>query len=159
MQRNVHSVAAIDSLLCMMNLLDLPIELLIQALDIAIVVHPIPAYLLVLNRFIYGIASPILYKHLYFSSLLAMARFPSVIWGSDAGWKPRTITVELAGGEVGKGAFRQLSRVLANISFKQNAMNTTRLELEDFRLCMHSTRGGDSDGGDDQNFLALDFVE
>jgi hypothetical protein len=145
----------------MMNLLDLPIELLIRALDIAIVVHPVPAYVLVLNKFIYGIASPILYKHLYFSSLLAMARFPSVIWGSDTVWKPRTINVKLAGGEVGKGAFRQLSRVLASIPFRQDAtgMNTTRLELEDFCLCMHTTSRGDRDGGDDQSLVVLDFVE
>jgi hypothetical protein len=141
-----------------MTLLDLPIELLIQVLDIATTIHPIPAHVLVLNKFIYGIASPILYKHLYFPSTFAMARFPSVIWGSDTVWKPKTITVELAGGEVGKGAFRQLSRLFASTPFRQDAMNSIRLELEDFRLCMHTTSGGDSDA-DDRSFLALDFVK
>ncbi|KAI0249784.1 hypothetical protein BJV78DRAFT_641968 [Lactifluus subvellereus] len=140
-----------------MTLLDLPIELLTRVLDIATAVHPIPAHVLVLNKFIYGIASPILYKDLYFPSMFAMMRFPSVIWGSDTVWKPRTITVELAGGEVGKGAFRQLLRLFASTPFRRDAMNSTRLELEDLRLCMHSTSGGDSDG-DDRSFLALDFV-
>jgi hypothetical protein len=144
-----------------MTLLDLPIELLIRVLDIATAVHPIPAHVLVLNKFIYGVASPILYKHLYFPSLLAMARFPSVIWGSGTVWKPQTITVELAGGEVGKGAFRLLSRLFASTPFRlgqADSVGPTRLELEDLRLCMHSTSGGDSDA-DDQSFLALDFVK
>ena len=140
-----------------MTLLDLPIELLIRVLDIAIAVHPIPAHVLLLNKCIYGIASPILYKHLYFPSLLAMVRFPSVTWGSDTVWKPQTITVELAGGEVGKGAFNHLSRLFASTPFRRSA-DSTRLELEDLRLCMHSTSGGDG-GADDRSFLALDFVK
>lgn len=142
----------------MMTLLDLPTELLTRVLGIAIAVHPIPAHVLVLNKFIYDTASPILYKHLYFPSMFSMMRFPSVIWGSDTMWKPRTITVELAGGEVGKGAFRQLLRLFASTPFRQDAMSSTRLELEDLRLCMHSTSGGDGDA-DDRSFLALDFVE
>jgi hypothetical protein len=141
-----------------MALLDFPIELLILVLDIAIAVHPIPAHVLVLNKCIYGIASPILYKHLYFPSLLAMARFPSVTWGSNTVWKPQTITVELAGGEVGKGAFNHLSRLFASTPFRRDSVGSTRLELEDLRLCMHSTSGGDSDA-DDRSFLALDFVK
>ena len=140
----------------MMYLLDLPPELLIRVLDIATAVHPIPAHILVLNKFIYSIAAPILYRHPYFPSISAIARFPTVIWGSKTVGKPRTITVNLAGAEVGRGAFRDLSRLLSKTRFPRDVTNLTRLELEDLRLCLHSTNDGDTD---DKSLRALDFVE
>ena len=136
-----------------MYLLDLPPELLIQVLDIATVIHPVPAHVLVLNKFIYGIASPILYRHLHFLSVSALARFPSVSWGSDTVWQPSTITVEPAGGEVGRGAFRDLGHLLSRTRFPKDS---TALELDDLRLCMHSTSDSDAD---DQSLLALEFVK
>jgi len=141
-----------------MNLLDLPPELLIRVLDIVTSIHPIPSHVLVLNKFLYRIASPILYKHLYFTSVSAMACFPSVIWGSETVGKPSTITVELAGGEVGRGAFRNLWRLLSEARFLRgvtNSTSTARLELEDLRLCMHSTSDSDAD---DQTLQALEYV-
>jgi hypothetical protein len=139
-----------------MFLLDLPPELLIRVLDVATAIHPIPAHVLVLNKLIYGIAAPILYRHPHFPSISAMARFPPVIWGSEAVGKPSTITVNLAGAEVGRGAFRDLRRLLSRTRFPRAVMNSNRLELEDLRLCMHSTNDGDTD---DQSLQALDLVK
>jgi hypothetical protein len=140
-----------------MYLLDLPPELLIRVLDVATTVHPIPAHVLVLNKIIYSIAAPILYRHPYFPSISAMARFPPVIWGSETVGKPNTITVNLAGAEVGRGAFRDLWRLLSRTRFPSpgDVTNSTRLELEELRLCLHSTNDGDAD---DQSFQALDLV-
>jgi hypothetical protein len=137
-----------------MYLLDLPPELLIRILVVAIAIHPIPAHVLVLNKFIYSIAAPILYRHPYFSSISAMARFPPVIYGLETVGKPSTITVDLAGADVGRGAFRGLWRLLSRTRFPTNL--TTRLELEDLRLCLHSTNDADAD---DQDLRALDVVE
>jgi hypothetical protein len=140
-----------------MYLLDLPPELLIRVLAIATAIHPIPAHVLVLSKFIYSIAAAILYRHPYFSSISALARFPPVIWGSDTVGKPSTITVDLAGADVGRGAFRGLWRLLSTTRFPRDVTNlTTRLELDDLRLCLHSTNDGDAD---DQSLQALDFVE
>jgi|SRR5712671_483948 len=136
-----------------MNLLDIPPELLIRVLDIATSIHPIPSHVLVLNKFVYRIASPILYKHLYFPSVSAMACFPTVIWGSEIIGKPSTITVKLAGGEVGRGAFRSLWRLFSKTRFQRDV---TKLELEDLRLCMHSTSDNDAD---DQTLQALEYVK
>lgn len=142
-----------------MYLLDLPPELLVRILDVATVIHPIPAHVLVLNKFIYSIAAPILYKHPYLPSILAIARFPTVIWGSETVGKPSSITVNLAGAEVGRGAFRDLLRLLSTTRFLRDvttATNFTRLELEDLQLCLHSTNDGDTD---DKSLRALEFVE
>ncbi|KAN0105651.1 hypothetical protein V8E52_010826 [Russula decolorans] len=139
-----------------MYLLDLPPELLIRVLDIATAVHPIPAHVLVLNRFIYGIAAPILYRNLYLPSISAIARFPAVIWGSKTVGKPSTITVNLAGAEVGRGVFRDLLRLLSTTRFPRDVTNLTRLELGDLRLCLHSTNDGDTD---DKSLRALEFVD
>jgi hypothetical protein len=140
-----------------MYLLDLPPELLIRILDVATAIHPIPAHVLVLNKFIYSIAAPILYRHPYFPSLSAIARFPAVIWGSETVGKPSTITVDLAGAEVGRGAFRDLLRLLSTTRFPRDVItNVTKLELEDLRLCLHSTNDGDTD---DKTLRALEFVE
>ncbi|KAH9027433.1 hypothetical protein EDB84DRAFT_1272662 [Lactarius hengduanensis] len=119
-------------------LLSLPTELLEQILGIAIAVHPIPAHVLVLNKFVFAIASRILYQHLDFSSTSAMARFPPMIWGSETLRKPSSIAVRLSGGEVGKGAFRQIRRLLESTRF-QGVTESDNLELEDLHLCMHST--------------------
>ncbi|KAH8993582.1 hypothetical protein EDB86DRAFT_3171483 [Lactarius hatsudake] len=135
-------------------LLSLPTELLEQILGIAIAVHPIPAHVLVLNKFIFAIASRILYQHLDFSSTSAMARFPPMIWGSETLRKPSSIAVRLSGGEVGKGAFRQIRRLFESTRF-QGATESDNLELEDLHLCMHSTSDGDAD---DQNLSALELV-
>ena len=140
----------------MYQLLDFPPELLIQILDVATAVHPIPAHVLVLNKFIYSIAAPILYRHPYFPSISAIARFPTVIWGSETVGKPSTITVNLAGAEVGRGAFRDLLRLLSTTRFSRDVTNLTKLELEDLRLCLHSTNDGDTD---DKSLRALEFVE
>lgn len=144
-----------------MYLLDLPPELLIQILNVATAVHPIPAHVLVLNKFIYGIAAPILYRHPYFTSISAIARFPTVIWGSETVGKPSTIAVHLAGAEVGRGAFRDLLRLLSTTRFfmrdhPTDNLTRARLELEDFRLCLHSTNDGETD---DKSLRALEFVE
>ena len=140
-----------------MYLLDLPPELLIRILVVALAIHPIPAHVLVLNKFIYSIAAPILYRHPYFSSISAMARFPPVTYGLETVGKPRTITVDLAGADVGRGAFRGLWGLLSRTRFPRDVTNlTTRLELEDLRLCLHSTNDADAD---DQDLRALDFVE
>lgn len=139
-----------------MYLLDLPPELLIRVLDVATTVHPIPAHVLVLNKFIYSVATPILYRHPYLPSISAIARFPTVIWGSEAVGKPSTITVNLAGAEVGRGVFRDLLRLLSTTRFTRDVTNLTRLELEDLRLCLHSTNDGDTD---DKSLRALEFVE
>jgi hypothetical protein len=139
-----------------MSLLDLPPELLVRVLDIATAIHPVPAHVLVLNKFIFWIASPILYRHLHFLSGSALARFPAVIWGSETVWRPSTITVRLAGGEVGRGAFRDLGRVLSGTRFPRDVNGSTALELENLRLCMHSTSDGDAD---DQSLQALGFVK
>lgn len=136
-------------------LLDLPTELLAQILGIAIAVHPIPAHVLVLNKFIFVVASGILYQHLDFSSTSAMARFPPKIWGSDTLRKPSRITVRLSGGEVGKGAFRQLRGLLESVRF-QDVTESDNLELEDLHLCMHTTSDGDAD---DQSLSALELVK
>lgn len=137
-------------------LLDLPPELLIRVLDVATAVHPIPAHVLVLNKFIYSIAAPILYRHLYLPSLSAIARFPTVIWGLETVGKPSTITVNLAAAEVGRGVFRDLLRLLLTTRFPRDGVTKTRLELEDLRLCLHSTNDGDTD---DKSLRALEFVE
>ena len=140
-----------------MYLLDLPPELLIPVLAVATAIHPIPAHVLVLSKFIYSIAAPILYRHPFFSSISALALFPPVIWGSDTVGRPSTITVDLAGADVGRGAFRGLWRLLSKTQFPRDVTNlTTRLELEDLRLRLHSTSDGDAD---DQSLQALDFVE
>jgi hypothetical protein len=139
-----------------MYLLDLPPELLIRVLDVAIAVHAIPAHVLVLNKFIYSIAAPILYRHPYLPSISAIARFPTVIWGSETVGKPSTITVNLAGAEVGRGAFRDLLRLLSKTRFSRDVTDLTKLELEDLRLCLHSTNDGDAD---DKSLRALEFVE
>lgn len=139
-----------------MYLLDLPPELLIRVLDIATAIHPAPAHVLVLNKFIYWIASPILYRHLHLLSVSALARFPSVIWGSETVWQPSTITVKLAGGEVGRGAFRDLGRLLSGTRFPRDVNGSNALELENLHLCMHSTSDGDAD---DQSLQALEFVK
>jgi hypothetical protein len=140
-----------------MYLLDLPPELLIRVLDVATAVHPIPAHVLVLNKFIYSISAPILYRHPYLPSISAIARFPTVIWGSETVGKPSTITVDLAGAEVGRGVFRDLLRLLSTTRFPRDVTNSlTRLELEDLRLCLHSTNDGDTDDG---SLRALEFVE
>jgi hypothetical protein len=139
-----------------MYLLDLPPELLIRVLDVATAIHPIPAHVLVLNKLIYSIAAPILYKHPYFPSISAMARFPPVIWGSETVGKPSTITVNLAGAEVGRGAFRDLWHLLSRSRFPKEVTNLNRLEIDDLRLCMHSTNDGDTD---DQSLQALDLVK
>lgn len=136
-------------------LLSLPTELLEQILGIAIAVHPIPAHVLVLNKFIFAIASRILYQHLDFSSTSAMARFPPMIWGSETLRKPSSIAVRLSGGEVGKGAFRQIRRLFESTRF-QGVTESDNLELEDLHLCMHSTSDGDAD---DQNLSALELVK
>ncbi|KAI9432939.1 hypothetical protein H4582DRAFT_2082774 [Lactarius indigo] len=135
-------------------LLSLPTELLTQILGIAIAVHPIPAYVLVLNKFIFAIASRILYQHLDFSSTSAMARFPPMIWGSETLRKPSSIAVRLSGGEVGLGAFRQIRHFFESTRF-QGVTESDNLELEDLCLCMHSTSDGDAD---DQNLSALELV-
>ena len=139
-----------------MYLLDLPPELLIRLLDIATAIHPIPAHVLVLNKFIYSIAAPILYRHLYLPSISTIARVPTAIWGSETVGKPSTITVDLAGAEVGRGVFRDLLRLLSTTRFPRDATNLTRLELDDLRLCLHSTNDGDTD---DKSLRALEFVE
>ena len=139
-----------------MYLLDLPPELLIRVLDVATAIHSIPAHVLVLNKLIYSIGVPILYRHPYFPSISAMARFPPAIWGSETVGKPSTITVDLAGAEVGRGAFRDLWRLLSRTRFPRDVMNMNRLELRDLRLCMHSTNDGDAD---DQSLQALDLVK
>ena len=141
-----------------MYLLDLPLELLIQILDVATAVHPVPAHVLVLNKFIYRIAAPILYRHPYFLSISAIARFPAAIWGSETVGKPSTITVHLAGAEVGRGAFRDLLRLLSTTRFPRDVSDVTnlKLELEDLRLCLHSTNHGDTD---DKSLEALGLVE
>jgi len=144
-----------------MYLLDLPPELLIRVLDVATAIHPIPAYVLVLNKFIYSIAAPILYRHPHLSSISAIARFPTVIWGSETVGKPSAITVNLAGAEVGRGAFRDLLRLLSTTRFRvpppRDVTNfASRLELEVLRLCLHSTNDGDTD---DKSLRALEFVE
>jgi hypothetical protein len=136
-------------------LLGLPIELLAQILGIAIAVHPIPAHVLILNKFIFVIASGILYQHLDFSSTSAMARFPPMVWGSDTLRKPSRIAVRLSGGEVGKGAFRQIRRLLESTRF-QDVTESDNLELEDLHLCMHSTSDGDAD---DQSLSALELIK
>ncbi|KAH9063266.1 hypothetical protein EDB87DRAFT_1558545 [Lactarius vividus] len=135
-------------------LLSLPTELLEQILGIAITVHPIPAHVLVLNKFIFAIASRILYQHLNFSSTSAMAHFPPMIWGSKTLRKPSSITVRLSGGEVGKGVFRQIRRLFESTQF-QGVTESDNLELEDLHLCMHSTSHGDAD---DQNLSALELI-
>jgi hypothetical protein len=147
----------------MRYLLDLPPELLIQVLDVATAVHPIPAHVLVLNKFIYSVAAPILYRHPYLPSISAIARFPAAIWGSETVGKPSTITVNLAGAEVGRGAFRDLLRLLSTTRFPRDdhvtdslPVTTGRLELVDLRLCLHSTNDGDTD---DKSLRALEFVE
>jgi hypothetical protein len=139
-----------------MYLLDLPPELLIRVLDIATTVHPVPSHVLVLNKFIYWVASPILYRHLRFHSSFALARFPSVIWGSETVWQPSTINIKLSGGEVGRGAFRDLGRLLSRTRFLRDVHGSTTLELKDLRLCMHSTSDSDAD---DQSLQALEFVK
>jgi len=142
-----------------MHLLDLPPELLIQVMEVTIAVHPIPAHVLVLNKFIYGIATPILYRHPYLSSISAIGCFPTVIWGSETVCNPSTITVNLAGAEVGRGTFRGLLRLLSTTRFPtatRDVANLTRLELDDFRLCLHSTNDGNTD---DKSLRALEFVE
>jgi hypothetical protein len=158
----VRSIGHTISKFGMGYLLDLPPELLIRVLDVATAVHPIPAHVLVLNKLIYSIAAPILYRHLYLPSLSAIARFPTVIWGSETVGKPSTITVNLAGAEVGRGVFRDLLRLLSTTQFPRdgvantNRLRVTRLELEDLRLCLHSTNDGDTD---DKSLRALEFVE
>jgi hypothetical protein len=139
-----------------MYLLDLPPEILIQVLEIATAIHPIPAHVLVLNKFIYRMATPILYTHLHFPSMSSVARFPSVIWGSETVMKPSTIAVKLAGGEVGRGPFRALWQLFSRTRFPGGATTSTRLELKDLCLCMHSTSDGDAD---DQSLQALDLVK
>lgn len=136
-------------------MLRLPIELLAQILGIAIALHPIPAHVLVLNRFIFGIALRILYQHLDFSSTSAMAQFPPMIWGSDTLRKPNSITVRLSGGEVGRGAFRQMRRLFESTRL-QDVTEPQNLELEVLHLCMHSTSDGDAD---DQSLSALELVK
>jgi len=150
-----HAIRSTRPRLKSMYLLDLPPELLIQVLDIATAIHPVPAHVLALNKLIYRIASPILYRHLHFLSTSAVAQFPSVIWGSETVWKPSTITVKLAGGEVGRGAFRDLGRLLSRTRFLRDVKGSTVLELKDLRLCMHSTSDNDAD---DQSLQALGFV-
>lgn len=141
-----------------MYLLDLPPELLIRVLELATAIHPVPAHVLVLNKFIYSITSSILYRHLHLLSVAAMSRFPSVIWGSETVWKPSTIAVELAGGEVGRGAFRELGRLLSRTRFLRDVQGSTTgtLDLDDLRLCMHSTNDS---GADDQSLEALRFIK
>ncbi|KAI9508262.1 hypothetical protein F5148DRAFT_980110 [Russula earlei] len=138
-----------------MYLLELPPELLIRILDIATSIHPVPAHVLVLNKFVYRTTCPILYKHLYFPSVSSMARFPSVIWGSETVGIPSAITVQLAGGEVGRNAFRDLWHLLSRARFLTDVIHSTRLELKDLRLCMHSTSDNDAD---DQTLRALECV-
>ncbi|KAI0267278.1 hypothetical protein BC834DRAFT_69501 [Gloeopeniophorella convolvens] len=139
----------------MTSLLDLPTELLIQIFDAAVATHPCPGHILVLNKLIYRIASPLPYRHLHFSSLFSIACFPSTSWGLDTVHKPSTITIELAGGEVGKGVFRQLSRLLGRARFPRDAVRSNRLELDSLRLCLHSTSDSEKD---DRNLFALDLV-
>jgi hypothetical protein len=79
-----------------------------------------------------------------------------VIWGSETVGKPSTITVNLAGAEVGRGAFRDLLRLLSTTRFPRDVTNLAKLELEDLRLCLHSTNDGDTD---DKSLKALEFVE
>lgn len=138
-----------------MHLLDLPPELLIQILVIATVIHPIPAHVLVLNKIIYTIASQVLYRHLYFPSISAVVRFPSVNWGSETVGKPSTITIKLAGGEVDKGAFRELWRLLSRARFPRDD-DTGGLQLKGLHLCMHSTSDSNAD---DQSLQALELVK
>lgn len=136
-------------------MLRLPIELLAQILGIAIAIHPIPAHVLVLNRYIYAIASRILYQHLDFSSTTAMARFPQMICASDTWRKPSSITVTLSGGEVGNGVFRQMRHLFESNRF-QDFTESDNLELDGLHLCMHSTSDGNAD---DQSLSALELVK
>jgi hypothetical protein len=136
-------------------MLRLPIELLAQILGTVIAIHPIPAHILVLNRYIYAIASRILYQHLAFSSTTAMARFPPMIWGSEELRKPSSITVTLPGGEVGKGVFRQMRRLFESTRF-QDFTESDNFELDVLHLCMHSTSDGNAD---DQSLSALELVK
>jgi hypothetical protein len=137
-------------------MLRLPIELVLaQILGTAIAIHPIPAHVLVLNRYICVIASRILYQHLDFSSTTAMARFPPMIWRSDELRKPSSITVTLSGGEVGKGVFRQLRRLFESTRF-QDFTGSDNLELDVLHLCMHTTSDGNAD---DQSLSALELVK
>jgi hypothetical protein len=130
-----------------MYLLDLPPELLIRVLAVATAIHPIPAHVLVLNKFIYGIAAAILYRTpLLFLHLCAWRASHPVIWGSDTVGKPSTITVDLAGSRRRQGGLSVAcgvsSRRLDSRGMSTNL--TTRLELEDLRLCLHSTNDADA---------------
>ncbi len=86
-----------------------------------------------------------------------MGRFPPTIWGSDTLTKPSSIVVRLSGGEVGKGTFRQIRRLLESTRFRDVIKSDNNgLELENLHLCVHSTRNGDAD---DHNLSALGLVK
>ncbi|KAI0050328.1 hypothetical protein FA95DRAFT_1555839 [Auriscalpium vulgare] len=140
----------------MPQLLALPDELLLRIISLALLVHPRPAHILALSRRVYAFAVPLLYGYLRFPSVRSLACFPAT-----PPRRPRTVTITLAGGEVGRGAFRELEHLFMKCLFgvrrteghvnpatsahTQEYQQLIWLELDELRLCMHSTASSVTD--------------
>ncbi|TFY61728.1 hypothetical protein EVG20_g6955 [Dentipellis fragilis] len=93
------------------HLLNLPQELLIHIISLSLGVHPSPSHILVLNKYVNGFATDILYNALRFTSVRSL-----LVFNLHPTRLPRTVTVELAGGEVGRGAFGAMNFIFTRLA-------------------------------------------
>ncbi|KAI0037062.1 hypothetical protein K488DRAFT_81557 [Vararia minispora EC-137] len=136
-----------------MSLDSLPIELLLECVELAVAVHPSPACIVAVNKRYYALAYNLLYAHPHIRSgraILLFLRTPPV--------PPRSLSVTLAGGEVGSGQFRALAELFRRcVSRRDGAgkLMPTPFEMDELRLCMNITTRADAD---DTTLEALKLV-
>ena len=149
----------------MCTFLSLPIELLLQILRLSLFGNPEPSNVLRLNRYISELATDILYTSPHLISVESLRKFPECPHK-----RPRALVVDLAGGEVGGGAFHLMRRVFRSClraprthgveeqhgGFDYEDFANGTLPLESLRLCLHSTN---SPIVDDISLAALSLVK
>ncbi|KAI0057309.1 hypothetical protein BV25DRAFT_1831295 [Artomyces pyxidatus] len=132
-----------------MSLFALPTELVAHIISYSLLIHPVPSCILATSKYFLTIALPLLYTHPRFTSVRALASFPA-----SPVRRPHSVSVALAGGEVGRGAFREMEHlfmkclygvVRADATVPDPYTELKWLELDELSLCMHSTANSAAD--------------
>lgn len=124
---------------------DLPVELLTEIIYILFYDHDDetnPLNVLCINLLFKDLVLRLLYTHLRFRSTRQLSLFSQKKGPEELAYRPKTLTVTLAGGAADFDVFRQLAGVLkrcgaVSAEASENG-NPKQVELDVLSLCLHS---------------------
>ncbi|KAH9941529.1 hypothetical protein B0H21DRAFT_752328 [Amylocystis lapponica] len=124
-----------------MAICDLPVELLLEILSLALDKHSSPTDVLCVNKAFAQLSQRILHAELHFQSIRQLILFGEQT--TELACAPKTVSVTLAGGTANFNVFLHLAAALRRcggkpIATDRGAEQTAQVSLEQLTLCLHS---------------------